>query len=185
MIRRAVKDEIRPVRITLSDGTGEALSEYAKTEVISGKENTITFQTHDLERPFVSFNPAMWDYFEPEMNKRLSDLDVDDSIAARVRSALSELLPGGACGIEDVAEKLGISKRTLQRKLSEEKTTFQKQLNSAREMLAIHYIRNTDMSAADIAYLLGYAELNSFLRAFTVWTGKSISAYRQDLLQEK
>ena len=95
---------------------------------------------------------------------------------------MSELLPSGACSIEDVAGKLGLSKRTLQRKLSEEKTTFQKQLNSARETLAIHYVRNTDMSTADIAYLLGYAELNSFLRAFTVWTGKSISAYRQDLL---
>ncbi|MGN0194780.1 MAG: helix-turn-helix domain-containing protein [Pseudoramibacter sp.] len=127
----------------------------------------------------MSFNPAMWDYFEPEMHKRLADLDVDDSASARVRSALSELLPSGLCGIEDVAEKLGVSKRTLQRKLSAEKTTFQKQLNSTRETLALHYLNNTDMSTADIAFLLGYAELNSFLRAFTVWTGQSVTAYRQ------
>lgn len=98
--------------------------------------------------------------------------------AARVRSALTELLPGGACGIEDVAEKLGLSKRTLQRKLSEENTTFQKQLNSVREMLAKHYIRNTDMTTNDIAFLLGYQEINSFVRAFSLWTGMGISEFR-------
>lgn len=46
-------------------------------------------------------------------------------------------------------------------------------------MLALHYIRNTDISTNDIAYLLGYQELNSFLRAFAVWTGMSVSEYKK------
>ena len=54
--------------------------------------------------------------------------------------------------------------------MSEENTTFQQQLNNTREMLAIHYLRNTDISTNDIAFLLGYQEINSFLRAFTIWT---------------
>ena len=93
------------------------------------------------------------------------------------------LLPdtNGVVMIDDVAEKLGLSKRTLQRKLSEENTTFQQQLNSTREMLAIHYIRNTDIGTNDIAFLLGYQEINSFLRAFTIWTGKSISDYKKEI----
>lgn len=52
-------------------------------------------------------------------------------------------------------------------------------------MLAIHYVRNTDMSTADIAFLLGYAELNSFLRAFTVWTGKTLTEYRRQYRRDK
>ncbi|WP_295360741.1 helix-turn-helix domain-containing protein [uncultured Pseudoramibacter sp.] len=75
--------------------------------------------------------------------------------------------------------QIGFSKRTLQRKLAEEHTTFQKQLNSTRETLALHYVKNTDMPAHDIAYLLGYAEVNSFLRAFSVWTGQNLTAYRR------
>ena len=121
----------------------------------------------------------MWNYFEPELTKRLADLEIDDSTSARVRSALAELLPSGETTIDDVARELGISKRTLQRKLKEEKTTFQKQLNSTRESLAVHYLSNTDITTNEIAFLLGYQELNSFLRAFSLWTGKTVSEYRR------
>ena len=82
---------------------------------------------------------------------------------ARVRGALTEMLPAGLCAIEDAAQRLGLSRRTLQRSLTEEGTTFQKQLNSTREALARHYLANTGMSSHDIAFLLGYQELNSFL----------------------
>ena len=50
-------------------------------------------------------------------------------------------------------------------------------------MLAVHYIRNADMTTNDIAYLLGYQELNSFLRAFSSWTGKSITEYKEEMLR--
>ena len=106
-------------------------------------------------------------------------MEKDDTFAAKVRSALTELLPGGGGTADGVAEKLGISKRTLQRKLTEEDTSFQKQLNGVRELLAKHYIKNTDMSTDDISFLLGYQELNSFLRAFSSWTGISVSEYKK------
>ena len=124
------------------------------------------------------FNESMWNFFEPELQKRLYEMDRDDSFAAKVRSALMELLPGGAGAVDDVARKLGISRRTLQRKLTEENTSFQKQLNGTRELLAKNYIKNTEMSSDDIAFLLGYQELNSFLRAFNAWTGMSVSEYK-------
>jgi AraC-like DNA-binding protein len=185
MIRRATHEEIKPVRIQMKRIPEErAFSDFAGIAPEKAEINAITFTRKDLREPFISFNDAMWSYFEPELARRLSDLEVDESISARVRSALTELLPGGAGTIEDVAEKLGLSRRTLQRKLAEEKTTFQKQLNSTREILAIHYIRNTEMSTNDMAYLLGYTELNSFLRAFAVWTGKSITEYRREKKQE-
>lgn len=98
-----------------------------------------------------------------------------------MRSSLIELLPIGYSSIEEVSAKLGISKRTLQRKLYDEKTTFQKQLNHTRELLAKNYIKNTDMISDDIAFLLGYQDLNSFLRAFQTWTGMTITEYKKSL----
>ena len=103
----------------------------------------------------------------------------DDTFAAKVRSVLTELIPGGGGTVDGVAEKLGISKRILRRKLTEENTSFQKQLNDVRELLAKYYIKNTDVSTDVIVFLLGYQKLNSFLRAFSVWTGISISEYKK------
>lgn len=182
ILRKATKELILPVKAQMKMPVKtEALESFLGISINKGEKNIISYSMDDLKIPFVSYNESMWQYFKPELVKRLSELEVDASMGTRVRTALTELLPGGLCGIDDVASKLGISKRTLQRKLSYENTTFQKQLNNTREMLAIHYISNTDISTNDIAYLLGYQELNSFLRAFTMWTGKSVSEYRKNL----
>ncbi len=180
IIRKATKTDIRPVLIKMIDPPAQnGFCEYAGCPVKKGEKNRIIFRYEDMEIPFVSDNEGMWDFLAPELQKRLYEMERDDSFAAKVRSALAELLPGGMATADDVALKLGVSKRTLQRKLTEENTSFQKQQNSTRELLAKHYIRNTDMSSIDIAFLLGYRELNSFLRAFSLWTGMSVSEYKK------
>ena len=180
IIRTATKQDITPVMIQMQEPVKDsAFSGFASCEVRKGTENRITFANEDMSKPFISYNEGMWEFFEPELQKRLSEMDRDDSFAAKVRCALTELLPGGSGSAEDVAAKLGVSRRTLQRRLTEENTSFQKQLNGTRELLAKHYIRNTEMSSDEIAFLLGYMEINSFLRAFNVWTGMSISDYRK------
>jgi AraC-like DNA-binding protein len=77
----------------------------------------------------------MWRFFEPELRKRLTDIEAEASYANRVRSCLFELLPSGMSSIDDVAKNLAIGKRTLQRQLSQEKTSFQQELNKTREKL--------------------------------------------------
>lgn len=180
VLRKATKVSINPQKIEMKNpDDNPKIIDFFNLAAVKGEENTITFSKKDLELNFISYNQAIWNYFKPELTKRLSELEVDDSISARVRSALAELLASGEFTIDDVAKKLGYSKRTLQRKLSNENTSFQKQLNSTREMLAINYLKNPNMTTNDIAYLLGYQELNSFLRAFTIWTGMSLSEYQK------
>ena len=184
IIRTATKTSISPVRACMQVPVHDKeFSDYLNCDVIRSSENALLFKASDMEMPFVSYNENMWNCFEPELQKRLYEMERDDSFSAKVRSALTELLLGGAGTIEDVAAKLCISKRTLQRKLTEEATSFQKQLSRTREILAKHYIKNTNMSSDDIAFLLGYQELNSFLRAFNVWTGISVSEYRKQVVK--
>jgi AraC-like DNA-binding protein len=180
IIRTATRANITPLEVRMQEPiTDDAFTGFLGCHVVPGDENMIVFRADDMEKPFVSHNENMWEFFEPELQKRLYEMERDDSFAAKVRSALTELLPGGAGTVDDVAAMLGVSKRTLQRKLTEENTSFQKQLNGTREILAKHYIRNTDMSSDEIAFLLGYQEINSFLRAFNLWTGMSIGEYRK------
>ena len=100
MIRRAAKEEIKPVRLQMTDPPAtNAFAVFAGTAPEKAEINAVTFARKDLQEPFISFNDAMWSYFEPELVRRLSEVDVDDSISARVRSALTQLLPGGAGSI--------------------------------------------------------------------------------------
>lgn len=180
LIRKATKENITPVSATVMHKMKN--KEYARfldIPIEVGEENCLTFSKVDTMVPFISRNESMWEFFEPELNRRLSMMETDDTYAARVRSALMELLPSGECTIDDVAKKLGYSKRTLQRKLQEEDTNFQRQLNHTRELLAKTYLANTDMTTEDIAFLLGYQEIGSFLRAFVIWTGQTISEYKK------
>lgn len=180
LLRKAVKEELTPLKATVEMAIpGQAFARFLGIQPAVAKANVLTFSRSDLDKPFISENEAMWRYFEPEMNKRLSELTVDDSFSAQVRSALTEMLPAGEGTSQHVAERMGISTRTLQRRLKDEGTTFQQILSGMREILARHYLRHTDMTTQDIAFLLGYAEVNSFLRAFAIWTGQTVSIFRK------
>lgn len=179
LIRKATKERIVPLRATAKRKTrNPAYATFLGTDIVTADKNQLVFSRTDARLPFISRNESMWRFFEPELNRRLATMDTDDSYAARVRGALMELLPGGESAMEEVAAKLGYSKRSLQRKLQAENTTFQQQLNHTRELLAKSYLANTDMSAEDIAFLLGYQDASSFLRAFPIWTGQTVREYR-------
>lgn len=179
LIRKATKEQIKPISVTVKHAMKNgAYADFIGVPIVEGENNRLTFSKSDALTPFITRNESMWEFFEPELNRRLSMMDTDDSYSARVRSALMELLPSGECTIDDVAKKLGYSKRSLQRKLQEENTNFQKQLNHTRELLAKYYIDHTQMKTEDIAYLLGYQDTSSFLRAFSIWTGKSLGEFK-------
>ncbi|WP_200773552.1 MULTISPECIES: AraC family transcriptional regulator [Gemella] len=181
LIRRATKEMIKPISVMIQGKeVGHEYSKFLGSEIEISDSNEIVFSISDMQIPFITENSAMLSYFEPELVKRIDEMEIDNSVSARIRSVMSELLPAGKCTIDDASEKLGMSKRTLQRHLSEENTTFQKQLNATREVLAKHYIKTTTMSVDDIAFLLGYLETNSFLRAFNTWTGMSVGEYKRN-----
>lgn len=182
LIRNATKTYIVPKEIvTKYKLDNEKYEKFFGIRPKVGKENILIISKEDALIPFISQNDSMWNYFEEELKKRLSELDVEDTYAVRVRSSLIELLPSGEASIDEVALKLGCSKRTLQRKLKEESTSFQKLLNNTRRSLAKHYLKSIEMTSDDIAYLLGYQDVNSFVRAFHIWTGITISEYKNQI----
>lgn len=180
LLRRATKTDIRPVSLMLEvPPPGKALGKFAGIAVEKGPANRITFRHDDLEILFISRNDAMWEYFEPELKRRLSEMTLDDSFQVRVRSALIDLLPGGTASIDLVAQKLGLSRRSLQRFLANEGTSFQKELAHTRFLLAKQYLRDPSLTLADMTYLLGYQDVSTFQRAFHKWTKMSLTQYKE------
>jgi len=161
-------------------------SRFFGTAISHGEKPAISFSATDALRPFLTVNEGMWQVFEPELRRRLSQLDVTASTAERVRAVLLELLPGNEATIEKTAERLGMSKRTLQRRLEDEGENFRSLTHACRENLARHYLRNTSLPGYEIAFLPGVEDPNSFYRAFMTWTGQTPETVREAMrLNEK
>lgn len=154
---------------------------YFGVPVTSTPLATLVFAAADVERPFLTENHKMWSFFEPSLRQRLADLDRTAGMIDRVRSTLVETLPAGEVSMQAVSRKLAVSTRTLQRRLQDEGTTFQQTLDTLRNSLAHHYLRNTAMSSAEISFLLGFEDSNSFARAFQAWTGKTPQTVRSEI----
>ena len=140
---------------------------------------TVRFRPEDARRPFLTDNSAMWDIFEPQLRKRLADLEGSATYRERTRAVLLEALPSGEASVDVVAQRLALSSRTLQRRLKDEGTSFNSVMQETRKGLSLHYIENTQLSYGEIAYLLGFNEPNSFFRAFQGWTGTTPESLRQ------
>lgn len=181
LMRKATQRDISPVSVTFQHKIqNRALVEYLGCQPTQGNRNVLTLSQADATLPFITCNESMWQYIEPELRRRLSEMEIDDSMATRVRSALVELLPAGKTTIDFVASKLCMSRRALQRKLTDEHTTFQQQLNSTRLLLAQKYLRDGERTNDDIAFLLGYEDTSSFLRAFKTWTKQTVAEYKKN-----
>lgn len=179
LARRATRHAIRPMAVEMmAPPTHPDYRAFFGHAVRSGPFNRVVFSPEDARRPFLSANPAMFRVFEPELRSRLDELEMTATTTERVRSALMEALPSGRADVATTASRLGTSARTLQRRLGAEGTSFQGELQSLRSRLARHYLSRTPHSNAEIAFLLGYDDPNSFIRAFHTWTGTTPEAFR-------
>jgi len=180
LARLATRGAIVPLRVVLPRSLVR-MADYAPyfgVVPLPGVIHGLTFSAEDARAPFMTANDSMWAFFEPGLRQRLHDIDQGASTADRVRAALLELLPAGVFALGAVARKLGLSTRTVQRKLQAEGQHYQQTLDGLRLELALHYLKNASMSGAEIALLLAFDDGNSFVRAFQSWTGTTPHRYR-------
>ncbi len=183
LARLATRAPVRPVRLEAAAApapeTAGPMAAYAGVSVTPGTRWQVVFSALDARRPFLTANEGMWDFFAPELQRRLGALTAASSTAERVRAVLLEQLPAGDVAMETIGRKLGASKRTLQRRLKAEGHTYLDLLAATRESLARHYLETSALPVAEISFLLGYADPNSFYRAFHGWTGLTPETLRR------
>jgi len=179
--RIATRSNIQPLAVELPDlpNTPELYAAYFGCDVRQGESVSIRFSAEDGKKPFLTSNTEMWSFFENKLNRKLVDLESMATTVERVRSVLLEALPSGYGSIESVADALAVSKRTLQRMLSREEESFQSVLQAVRVELADHYLESSKISLGEIAFLIGFHESNSFIRAYSTWKGMSPGIYRE------
>jgi AraC-like DNA-binding protein len=119
----------------------------------------------------------------PDLSKPFSELFEDEQAAdeflSNLKSLMMRRLPEGEVNIDNLAGQMNISRRTLQRRLSERDTNFLQVLQEVRSRMALRYLSDDRLGITEIAFLLGYADQGSFSSAFKSWQGMSPRDFRR------
>lgn len=169
-----------PVRVRLPHQPTAPVEAYRAAvgcPVEFGAENVaMVFDAEAAAQPVFCGNPDLAAEAD-RMSARYIEGFAPDSVAARVRALLLKAMSSGDLAQHGVARALHQSTSTLQRRLREEGTSFQRLLDATRQEQALEYLKEGRHSLADITFLLGFADQSNFTRAFRRWTGKTPRQY--------
>ncbi|MFT3774408.1 MAG: AraC family transcriptional regulator [Minicystis sp.] len=181
LARRGTEKEIKAVRIELARRRQDAgiLARHFGCEIrFDAPVDLLVLPEAALAEPFVTHNADLLALLLPGLDAELDAQGSRRSLADDVRLALRRRMCGERPSVEKIAEELRVSPRTLQRRLGEAGTTYQRLLDEVRYEAARRLLARTDLDAGEVAFLLGFEELNSFTRAFQGWEGTTPVRYR-------
>jgi AraC-like DNA-binding protein len=173
--------QISPVRLEFVRQPGHAKifeRHFGCPVVFGAARNAIIFRASDAELPFVTRNAELLAMLAPQFDEELKQHNGQETFPERVRVAIQRKLAGQRPKMQEIARELHISSRTLQRRLQDAGYSFQKVMEEARHQLARHYLNNSQLELNETAYLLGYEDANSFVRAFRAWEGMPPAHWR-------
>ena len=179
--RRGADGQITPLRLELTRPAEhrELLESHFGCHVrFKADRNALVFRSSDLDRPFVTHNDELLAVIGTQLDSELEAQNRSMNVGEQVKDALKRSLAGKRPTLQDVARELGMSARTLQRRLTDAGITFQQIVEETRRELARHYLKLSAVELNETAFLLGFEDANSFFRAFQVWEGTSPGEWR-------
>jgi AraC-like DNA-binding protein len=142
---------------------------------------TLVLPRSVLHRPLLRADPGLLAVLEKQMRELMVRLPGGEGLVEQVRRLLAEELCEGEPTVGRVARELGMSSRTLHRRLREAETSFRDLVDGLREQLAVRYLAEQRLAIAEAAYLLGFSEASAFHRSFKRWKGVTPADYRRAL----
>jgi AraC-like DNA-binding protein len=124
-----------------------------------------------------TFNSRLREYFDVQCQQLAAKFTADAPITARARTALIAAMGGGDPSMDGVARTLGMSARSLHRRLSDEGARFNDLLDDVRQEFAKRYLARRSVTASEVAYLVGFQSPTAFFRAFKRWTGQTPKSF--------
>jgi AraC-like DNA-binding protein len=177
------KADLAPIEISFMHARPESTRRHEKLFLCSlrfGAEATeIVMSERAMQVPLASAEPALGALLERQATQMLEHLPRGDDLASRVEALLGGAISLRTASAERAARRLGMSVRTLTRRLAEEGTSYRALIDQARAKAAQHELTQTDRTLTEIADRLGFATSQSFHRAFKRWTGTTADAVRK------
>ena len=174
--QKVIGTNLKPIEVRIAHNRRKQVPEIAKLLGCAVKTGAnfdeILFSGKSGEYPTITADPYLSRLCVRFAEETLTRLGKKTSpLKVKVENAIAALLPHGEMHFDAVAAELGMSGRTLARRLASEGHSFSKILDGLRSALARRYLAESDMSISEIAWLLGYSEVANFTHAFHRWSG--------------
>ena len=184
LCRRIATPDFRPTTVEFQHAAPVDVSEHQRLfdcpVKFNAPANRLSFPSSFLSLPIARADASLCALLDRHAEELLVKYPPRDSLIEQVRNLIAEEFRGGEASLERVADRLGLTPRTLQRKLQELGTSYNDVLDQLRRQLAIRYLREPRMAICEVAYLLGFSESSSFHRAFKRWTGLTPKDFRSN-----
>jgi AraC-like DNA-binding protein len=136
---------------------------------------------HSLSEPNVLGDEGITRFLVSHLEQELAEIDVSPVLQAQAKAEIARALSEGLPRMSDIARQLGLSARSLHRRLAEHGLSFQSLTEETRREIATAMLHEDRYALSEIAFLTGYSEQSAFNRAFKRWMGVTPAAYRKAL----
>jgi len=182
LIRRFVDADAQPRGVFFTYHKPSYRAEYKRVfggvERFGHEYTGIDFERAWLERTQLHKNPELYAILQAEAERVIGRLTRGDNIARIVKKQLAGCDPRHRLTMEDIARRLGISARTLRRRLTVEGVDYNDLVKRTRIEMAKRMLENPHMSIQETAYTMGYGTPGAFHHAFKRWTGMTPKEYK-------
>jgi AraC-like DNA-binding protein len=173
---------ISPVRVEFIHDKPDDRVEYAEflgCPVTFGAEwDAVIYAEETTRLPVKGADTKLLEVLAATCQQLLGPAPNKRDLVREVRHLIIERLPTGSVGIDAIAEQLGMSSKTLERRLAQQGNSYSALLDRTRFNAVMHYLQDSEMRLAQVAYLAGFTEPAALVRAFKRWTGETPSKFR-------
>ncbi len=190
MARHASGRAVVPLAVRFAHAPPVSLVEHLRIFGVApefghlGFSFSVRFSHEDLSAPLLNADPTLQALLDRHAADLLAALPKVSSFSEQVRSVIAKELVSGNPSLESIADKLGMSSRSISRRLFDEGTSHRALLDDVRQELAGRYLSEQNLAVGEVAFLLGFSEPSAFHRAFKRWYGVTPAAYRQRAVEE-
>ena len=185
VIQAITEKDLRPTQVTFKHGPPKDLSSHKAAfqcpVLFHQPHYAITYKTTDLMTRTAKADDSIHQFLVERVKEETDGLKVVGSkLVFDVDQLVKDALPSGIPSIHQIAEHMGMSNRTLTRRLSEAGASFRDIIKKAQEEVSKDLLKNSTRSIAEIAFETGFSEQSAFNRAFKRWTGMAPVAFRKN-----
>lgn len=185
VLQAMTETNIAPISVSFKHKEPTDLDDYTKAFgcpiLFDQPQNYIAYNSADLEIRTTKADISINSFLVERVKEETQGIQVKvNKIIVDLQQLIEDALPSGIPGIGQLSEHMGMSARTLTRRLSESGASFRDLVRNTQEERSKKLLLSTDYSIGEIAFQTGFSEQSAFNRAFKRWTGQSPVEFRKD-----